>query len=194
MRRCRGVRGRAVFGRRRPARTASPHPRRHPPQADRPSRVALLPDRHLLDGDVLFDHVEPFDVDSGLTLRKRGLSAFLPTERSPLVATSCKRPSPGVETTSDRVTGARTSSTEGCSQWAHARTRCACRLPLSSFLVVTRNCLRVPQMARICRSSSRPRRAGTEDAIRQRDAPGCAEGEGPVPPPERDPDDVFPGC
>ncbi len=42
-----------------------------------PESHCVLIDRHLLDGDVLFDDVEPFDVDLGLTLRKRGLSVFL---------------------------------------------------------------------------------------------------------------------
>jgi len=42
-----------------------------------PESHCILIDRHRLDGDALFDDVEPLDVDLGLTLRKRGLSVFL---------------------------------------------------------------------------------------------------------------------
>ncbi|MCA1582439.1 MAG: glycosyltransferase family 2 protein [Acidobacteria bacterium] len=45
-------------------------------QIDYPENHCVLLDRHLLQGE-LFDEVEPFDVDLGLTLRKRGLTAFL---------------------------------------------------------------------------------------------------------------------
>jgi glycosyltransferase involved in cell wall biosynthesis len=42
-----------------------------------PENHCILLDRMLLSEDDLFDDVEPFDVDLGLTLRQRGLSAFL---------------------------------------------------------------------------------------------------------------------
>lgn len=45
-------------------------------RVDYPENHCLLIDRRLLPGD-LFDDVEPFDVDLGLTLRRRGLAAFL---------------------------------------------------------------------------------------------------------------------
>ena len=44
---------------------------------DYPESHCILIDRGLLTGDTIFDDVEPFDVDLGLTLRKLGLSAFL---------------------------------------------------------------------------------------------------------------------
>jgi len=44
---------------------------------DYPECHCILIDRKLLPGDEVFDDVEPFDVDLGLTLRKNGLSVFL---------------------------------------------------------------------------------------------------------------------
>jgi glycosyltransferase involved in cell wall biosynthesis len=44
---------------------------------DYPENHCLLIDRRLLSGNNIFDDVEPFDVDLGLTLRKRGLKVFL---------------------------------------------------------------------------------------------------------------------
>jgi hypothetical protein len=44
---------------------------------DYPECHCILIDRQLLPGDDIFDDVEPFDVDLGLTLRKHGLSVFL---------------------------------------------------------------------------------------------------------------------
>jgi len=44
---------------------------------DYPENHCILIDRQLLSGIEIFDDVEPFDVDLGLTLRKRGLSVFL---------------------------------------------------------------------------------------------------------------------
>jgi glycosyltransferase involved in cell wall biosynthesis len=44
---------------------------------DYPENHCVLIDRQLLSGSDIFDDVEPFDVDLGLTLRKRGLSVFL---------------------------------------------------------------------------------------------------------------------
>ena len=41
-----------------------------------PETHCMLIDRHLLPEDDLFDEVEPFDADLGLTLRKRGLMAM----------------------------------------------------------------------------------------------------------------------
>jgi GT2 family glycosyltransferase len=46
-------------------------------QIDYPECHCILIDRHLLPGIEVFDDVEPFDVDLGLTLRKYGLSVFL---------------------------------------------------------------------------------------------------------------------
>jgi len=43
---------------------------------DYPESHCVLIDRRLLPGNDLFDDVEPFDVDLGLTLRKYGLSVF----------------------------------------------------------------------------------------------------------------------
>jgi hypothetical protein len=44
---------------------------------DYPECHCVLIDRQLLPGNDIFDDVEPFDVDLGLTLRKHGLSVFL---------------------------------------------------------------------------------------------------------------------
>ena len=44
---------------------------------DYPECHCILIDRQLLPGTDIFDDVEPFDVDLGLTLRKYGLSVFL---------------------------------------------------------------------------------------------------------------------
>jgi len=44
---------------------------------DYPECHCVLIDRQLLPGNDIFDDVEPFDVDLGLTLRKYGLSVFL---------------------------------------------------------------------------------------------------------------------
>lgn len=44
---------------------------------DYPENHCVLIDRQLLSGIDIFDDVEPFDVDLGLTLRKHGLSVFL---------------------------------------------------------------------------------------------------------------------
>jgi hypothetical protein len=49
----------------------------HRKRIDYPECHCLLIDRQLLSGTDIFDDVEPFDVDMGLLLRKRGLSAFL---------------------------------------------------------------------------------------------------------------------
>jgi len=46
-------------------------------RVDYPENHCLLLDREQLPGDDLFDEVEPFDVDLGLTLSRRGLSGFL---------------------------------------------------------------------------------------------------------------------
>jgi glycosyltransferase involved in cell wall biosynthesis len=46
-------------------------------QIDYPENHCILIDRQLLPGVDIFDDVEPFDVDLGLTLRKYGLSVFL---------------------------------------------------------------------------------------------------------------------
>ena len=46
-------------------------------QIDYPESHCILIDRQLLPGVDIFDDVEPFDVDLGLTLRKYGLSVFL---------------------------------------------------------------------------------------------------------------------
>jgi glycosyltransferase involved in cell wall biosynthesis len=46
-------------------------------QVDYPESHCILIDRHLLSGIDIFDDVEPFDVDLGLTLRKHRLSVFL---------------------------------------------------------------------------------------------------------------------
>jgi len=46
-------------------------------QIDYPENHCILIDRQLLPGVDIFDDVEPFDVDLGLTLRKCGLSVFL---------------------------------------------------------------------------------------------------------------------
>ena len=46
-------------------------------QIDYPENHCILIDRRQLPDINLFDDVEPFDVDLGLTLRKRGLSVFL---------------------------------------------------------------------------------------------------------------------
>jgi hypothetical protein len=44
---------------------------------DYPECHCVIIDRQLLAGNDIFDDVEPFDVDLGLTLRKHGLSVFL---------------------------------------------------------------------------------------------------------------------
>jgi glycosyltransferase involved in cell wall biosynthesis len=49
----------------------------HRKRIDYPESHCVLIDRQLLPGIDLFDDVEPFDVDLGLTLRKYGLSVFL---------------------------------------------------------------------------------------------------------------------
>jgi glycosyltransferase involved in cell wall biosynthesis len=46
-------------------------------QVDYPESHCILIDRQLLSGIEIFDDVEPFDVDLGLTLRKHRLSVFL---------------------------------------------------------------------------------------------------------------------
>jgi hypothetical protein len=46
-------------------------------QIDYPENHCILLDRQLLQGVDIFDDVEPFDVDLGLTLRRYGLSAFI---------------------------------------------------------------------------------------------------------------------
>ncbi|WNM60278.1 glycosyltransferase family 2 protein [Candidatus Nitrospira neomarina] len=46
-------------------------------QIDYPECHCVLIDRRLLPGTAIFDDVEPFDVDLGLTLRKYGLKVFL---------------------------------------------------------------------------------------------------------------------
>jgi hypothetical protein len=46
-------------------------------RVDYPEDHCLLIDRHLLADDNLFEDVEPFDVDLGLTLRKRGLVVMM---------------------------------------------------------------------------------------------------------------------
>jgi hypothetical protein len=48
----------------------------HRKQIDYPENHCILIDRQLLPGVDIFDDVEPFDVDLGLTLRKNGLSVF----------------------------------------------------------------------------------------------------------------------
>jgi glycosyltransferase involved in cell wall biosynthesis len=49
----------------------------HRKRIDYPECHCILIDRQLLPGDDIFDDVEPFDVDLGLTLREHGLSVFL---------------------------------------------------------------------------------------------------------------------
>jgi GT2 family glycosyltransferase len=46
-------------------------------QIDYPESHCILIDRERIPGMDIFDDVEPFDVDVGLTLRKRGLSVFI---------------------------------------------------------------------------------------------------------------------